>query len=99
MQEERELAPAERRMLRQQFNHLAAAGTDSTHLAPSLLARTLRSAAVATRAVSTHARVRRIEPVPLENDPVLVTLLMQYSRARQCLHLPYRSIEPDDLTH
>ena len=32
MHEERELAPAERRTLRQQFNHLAAAGTDSTHL-------------------------------------------------------------------
>src|SRR5207245_7678820 len=46
MHEEGDLAPAERRTLRQQFNHLAAAGTDSTHLAPSLLARTLRSAAV-----------------------------------------------------
>src|SRR5919206_2664060 len=33
MQEERELAPAERRTLRQQFQHSVQAGTDSTHLA------------------------------------------------------------------
>src|SRR5919201_5662521 len=44
-QEERELAPAERRTLRQQFNHLVASGTDSTHLGASLLARALRNAA------------------------------------------------------
>ena len=64
MQEERDLAPAERRTLRQQFNHLAAAGTDSTVLGATLLARALRSAAVATRPAATHARVRRIELVP-----------------------------------
>ncbi len=98
MQEERELAPAERRTLRQQFNHLAAAGTDSTHLAPSLLARTLRSAAVATRAVSTHARVRRIELVPLEDDLVLVTLLMQSGGVRQVVHRADSILEREDLT-
>ena len=65
MQEDRELSPAERRMLRQQFNQLAAAGTDATHLGAALLARTLRSAAVATRPAAMHARVRRIERVPL----------------------------------
>src|SRR5919202_4292588 len=37
MHEDRELAPAERRTLRQQFNQLVASGTESTHLAPSLL--------------------------------------------------------------
>src|SRR5579859_7760658 len=41
MQDERDLSPAERRALRHEFNQLAASGTDSTHLAPSLLARTL----------------------------------------------------------
>jgi heat-inducible transcriptional repressor len=86
MHEERELAPAERRTLRQQFNQLAALGGDSTHLAPSLLARTLHSAAVATRAGSSHARVRRIELVPLEDDLVLVTLLMQSGGVRQVVH-------------
>src|SRR5207253_2879370 len=57
MQEDRELSSAERRTLRMQFNQMAAAGTESTHLGPSLLARTLRSAAVATRPAATHARV------------------------------------------
>src|SRR5215467_10323351 len=98
MQEERELAPAERRTLRQQFNQLAALGTDSAHLAPSLLARTLRSAAVATRAVSSHARVRRIELVPLEDDLVLVTLLMQSGGVRQVVHRADGVLERSDLT-
>ena len=97
MQEERELAPAERRTLRQQFNQAAALGTDSTHLAPSLLARTLRSAAVATRAVSSHARVRRIELVPLEDDLVLVTLLMQSGAVRQVVHRADSVLERGDL--
>ena len=82
-QEERDLAPAERRTLRQQFNQLAASGTESTHLGASLLARALRSAAVATRPAATHARVRRIELVPLEDDLVLVTVLMQSGGVRQ----------------
>jgi heat-inducible transcriptional repressor len=98
MHEERDLAPAERRTLRQQFHHLAAAGTDSAHLAPSLLARTLRSAAVATRSVSTHARVRRIELVPLEDDLVLVTLLMQSGGVRQVVHRADSMLERADLT-
>src|SRR5215469_11339944 len=97
MQEERELAPAERRTLRQQFNHLAAAGTESTHLAPSLLARTLRSAAVSTRSVSAHARVRRIELVPLEDDLVLVTLLMQSGGVRQVVHRSDTVLERNEL--
>ncbi len=98
MQEERQLAPAERRTLRQQFNQLVALGADSTHLAPSLLARTLRSAAVATRAVSSHARVRRIELVPLEDDLVLVTLLMQSGGVRQVVHQSDAVLERSDLT-
>ena len=97
-QEERELAPAERRNLRQQFNQLAALGTESTHLGPSLLARTLRSAAVATRAVSSRARVRRIELVPLECDTVLVTLLMQSGGVRQVVHRTEVVLEREELT-
>jgi heat-inducible transcriptional repressor len=97
MQEQRELAPAERRTLRQQFNQMAALGTDSTHLAPSLLARTLRSAAVATRSVSGHARVRRIELVPLEDDLVLVTLLMQSGVVRQVVHRSDSVLERTEL--
>ena len=98
MQEEGELAPAERRILRHQFNQLAASGTDSTHLGASLLARTLRSAAMATRSVSSHARVRRIELVPLEADLVLVTLLMQSGGVRQVVHHSEAVIDRADLT-
>src|SRR5947208_13461609 len=48
-QEERELAPGERRTLRQQFQQLAASGAEAPHLGATVLARALRSAAVATR--------------------------------------------------
>jgi heat-inducible transcriptional repressor len=98
MQEDRELSSTERRMLRQQFNQLAAAGTDSTHLGAVLLARTLRSAAVATRPAATHARVRRIELVPLEDDMVLVTVLMQSGGVRQVVHRVQTALLRDDLT-
>ena len=98
MQEDRELSSTERRMLRQQFNQLAAAGTDSTHLGAVLLARTLRSAAVATRPAATHARVRRIELVPLEDDMVLVTVLMQSGGVRQVVHRVQTGLSRDDLT-
>jgi heat-inducible transcriptional repressor len=98
MQEERDLAPAERRTLRHQFNHLAASGTDSTHLGTSLLSRTLRSAAVATPPSATRARVRRIELVPLEDDLVLVTVLMQSGGVRQLVHRTAAVLAREDLT-
>jgi heat-inducible transcriptional repressor len=96
--EERDLAPAERRTLRQQFQHLAASGADSTHLGAAVLARTLRSAAVATRPAATHARVRRIELVPLEPDQVLVTLLMQSGGVRQQVHRSNTELAREELT-
>ncbi|HEY3057471.1 MAG TPA: heat-inducible transcriptional repressor HrcA [Chloroflexota bacterium] len=98
MHEERELAPAERRALRQQFNHLVASGTESTHLASSLLARTLRSAAVATPPAATTARLRRLELVPLEDDLVLVTLLLQSGAVRQVVQRLDVPIVRDELT-
>jgi heat-inducible transcriptional repressor len=98
MHEDRELSSGERRTLRTQFNQLAASGTESTHLGPSLLARTLRSAAVATRPATTHARVRRIELVPLEDDFVLVTVLMQSGGVRQVIYRAGRAVPREDLT-
>src|SRR3954451_3546921 len=98
MHEERELAPAERRALRQQFNHSVAAGTDSTHLASSILARTLHSAAVATPPSAPTPRLRRLELVPLEDDVVLVTLLLQSGSVRQVVHKLDQVIERDELT-
>jgi heat-inducible transcriptional repressor len=98
MQQEGVLAPAERRTLRQQFNHLAAAGTESTQLAALLLARALRSAAVATRPRTSHTRVRRIELVPLEDQQVLVTLLMQSGGVRQVVYRSDALLAREDLT-
>src|SRR5258707_4568168 len=98
MQKEGDLAPAERRVLRQQFNHLAASGIDWTHLGPTLLARALKSAAVATRPATTHVHVRRIELVPLEDNLVLVTVLMQSGGVRQVVHRADGVLARDDLT-
>lgn len=98
MQEERDLAPAERRTLRLQFNQLSSSGADAMHLSAHLLSRTLHSAAVATRPSVTNARVRRLELVPLEDDLVLVTLLLQSGAVRQVVHRADRVIERDELT-
>jgi heat-inducible transcriptional repressor len=98
MHEERDLAPGERRALRQQYHLLAASGADSSHLGPTLLSRTLRSAAVATRPAGTRTRVRRIELVPLEDDLVLVTVLMQSGGVRQLVHRSDSPLTREDLT-
>src|ERR671939_674657 len=98
MQDDGALSPSERRMLRQQFNQLAASGADSTHLGAALLARTLRSAAVAPRPAAAHARVRRIELVPPEDDVVLVTVLLQSGGVRQVVHRADNALARDDLT-
>lgn len=96
--EERDLTRGERRTLRQQFHALAASGADSTHLGAGVLARALRSAAVATRPAASHARVRRIELVPLEPDQVLVTLIMQSGGVRQLVHRTEVTVARDELT-
>jgi heat-inducible transcriptional repressor len=98
LKEEGQLAPAERRTLRQQFNHSFAAGGDSTHLASSLLARSLHSAAVATPPGSTTARLRRLELVPLEDDLVLVTLVLQSGSVRQIVQRQASALSRDELT-
>jgi heat-inducible transcriptional repressor len=98
MQEERELAPAERRTLRLQFNHLLGTGTDSIQLASSLLARTLHSAAVVSPPASGSPRLRRLELVPLEGDLVLVTLLLQSGSVRQMVQKVDQPLERDELT-
>jgi heat-inducible transcriptional repressor len=98
MHEERDLAPAERRILRQRFNQLQANGADAMHLAASLLSRTLHSAAVATPPAAPNPRVRRIELVPLEEELVLVTLLLQSGTVRQVVHRWSPPLDRDELT-
>lgn len=99
MAQDRELAPAERRTIRQQFHQLAATRPDeSAHLASSLLARTLRSAGMATPAATTNARLRRLELVSLADDLVLVTLVLQSGTVRQVVHrLDDSTISRDEL--
>jgi heat-inducible transcriptional repressor len=98
MQEERDVAPAERRALRSQFTQLSAQGADAMHLAALLLSRTLHSAAVATPRSVTNARVRRLELVSLEDDLVLVTLLLQSGAVRQVVHRADQVVSRDELT-
>jgi heat-inducible transcriptional repressor len=92
------LTPAERRTIRNQFTQLAASGSDSAHLASGLLARTLHSAAVATPPTTSRTRLRRLELVPLEDDLVLVTLILQSGGVRQVVHRAEQVIERDELT-
>ena len=78
---------------------LAASGTDSTHLGPSLLARALRSAAVATPPVARPARASVGSSwSPLEDDQVLVTLLMQSGGVRQVVQRSSTALEREELT-
>jgi heat-inducible transcriptional repressor len=99
LQEHKELAPAERRTLRQQFHHSVQSGSETTHLASSILARSLRSVAVATAPASSSARLRRLELVPLEDNLVLVTLLLQSGTVRQLVHrLDTPPLSREDLT-
>jgi len=97
MQEQGDLAPTEQRALRQQFQQLQSGGADALHLAASLLSRTLHSAAVATPRSASNARVRRIELVPLEEDRVLVTLLLQSGTVRQVVYQAKQSFERNEL--
>jgi heat-inducible transcriptional repressor len=92
------LTPSERRTIRNQFTQLAASGSDSAHLASGLLARTLHSAAVATPPTTSRTRLRRLELVPLEDDLVLVTLILQSGGVRQLVHRAEQVIERDELT-
>jgi heat-inducible transcriptional repressor len=92
------LTPSERRTIRNQFTQLAASGSDSAHLASGLLARTLHSAAVAIPPTTSRTRLRRLELVPLEDDLVLVTLILQSGGVRQVVHRAEQIIERDELT-
>jgi heat-inducible transcriptional repressor len=98
MSEDHGLSMSERRTIRHQFSQLAGDGTESAHLASVLLARTLRSAAVATPPSSSRARLRRLELVPLEENLVLVTLLLQSGTVRQVVHHHDRPVAREELT-
>lgn len=81
-----ELSLPEQRAIRQQFAQLLGDPVESAHLASTVLARTVGSAAVATPPASSKARLRRLELVPLEDNMVLVTLILQSGGVRQLVH-------------
>jgi heat-inducible transcriptional repressor len=77
------LEPAEQRSLRDQFTRFTGSAADTAHLASTLMARTLGSAAMATPPTAPKARLRRLELVPLQVDVVLVTLILVSGGVRQ----------------
>jgi heat-inducible transcriptional repressor len=77
------LSLPEQRTLRDQFKRFNGSAAESAHLASTLMARTLGSAAVATPPTAPKARLRRLELVPLQIDLVLVTLILVAGSVRQ----------------
>jgi heat-inducible transcriptional repressor len=99
MQDDDELSTSEQRSIRHLFqSQLNVSGSDTAHLASTLLARTLHSAAVAMPPSASRTRLRRLELVPLEDDLVLVTLILQSGGVRQAVHRADEAIERDELT-
>ena len=99
MQDDGALSPSEQRTIRHVFQSQPnASGSESAHLASTLLARTLHSAAVAMPPSASRTRLRRLELVPLEDDLVLVTLILQSGGVRQSVHRTDVPIERDELT-
>lgn len=80
------IAAAEERTIRHQFHQVTGDPGESAHLASAVLARTLSSAAVATQPSTPKARLRRLELVPLQDDLVLVTLILQSGGVHQVAH-------------
>lgn len=86
MEEERVLPASEQRTIRHQLHQVADDPRESAHLASTLLARTMHSAAVATPPAAPKSRVLRLELVPLQDGVVLVTLILQSGAVRQVVH-------------
>src|SRR5439155_9995043 len=82
-----ELAQNERRTIAHQFHQVESDVDEWVRLASSVLANALHSAAVGTLPVSSHARLRRLELVPLGERLVLLALLLASGALRkQLLH-------------
>jgi heat-inducible transcriptional repressor len=96
--EDRTVAPAEQHTIRHQFHQVSGSPGESAHLASSVLARALCSAAVATQPANPKARLLRLELVPLHDEVVLVTLILQSGVVRQeVVHLE-QPVSRGDLT-
>ncbi len=89
---------SEQRTIRHQFYQVAGDPAESAHLASAVLARSLHSAAVATSPATPKARLRRVELVPLQDDVVLVTLILQSGGVRQVVQHLGAPVSRDDLS-
>ncbi len=78
-----ELQPAERRRIYHQFHQVEFDIDEWLALARSVLARSLRNAALATPPRAARPKVRRIELVPLQEHTVLLVLMLQSGHIRQ----------------
>jgi heat-inducible transcriptional repressor len=98
MQEDRGLLASEQRTIRHQFYQVFGSPEESAHLASTVLSRTLQAAAVATPPSAPKSRVLRIELVPLQDDVVLVTLILQSGAVRQLVQHLDHTVQRDTLT-
>ncbi|MBI4492534.1 MAG: heat-inducible transcription repressor HrcA [Chloroflexi bacterium] len=85
LMEEHDPPLAEQRTIRHQFHQVEYEVDRWTHLAASVLANALRTAAVVSAPLSTRAKVRRVELVQLQEMLVLLALLLHSGGVRQQL--------------
>ncbi len=97
MQPHTDLPVSEQRAIRREFHRVAGDPEGLAHLASAVLARHLHNAAVASPPTSPKARLRRVELVPLQDDVVLVTLILQTGGVRQVVHHLDRPVPCEEL--
>ena len=82
---DRELSPTEQRTIRHQFHQVESDVDEWVHLASSVLAHSVGTAAVVTPPVSPRARVRRVELLPVQEDVALLALILPSGAVRERL--------------
>ncbi len=97
MEPSRALPADEQRTILHQFHQVSGDPSESAHLASAVLARSLQNAAVATPPSASSARLRRLELVPIHDDVVLVTLILQSGAVRQMVQHLERPVARDEL--
>ena len=97
LMESEDPTPGEQRTIRHQFHQVEPDVDRWAHLASSVLANTVRGAAVVTPLASTRARARRVALLGVQETVTLVTVLLQSGAVRQqVVHLE-DPIERDQL--
>jgi heat-inducible transcriptional repressor len=92
-----DLAPNERRTIAHQFHQVESDVDEWVRLASSVLANALHSAAVVTLPVSSYARLRRLELVPLGERLILLALLLASGALRKHLIHSEEPVDRDEL--